>query len=337
MRVAINGFGRIGRTFLRAILEDPAALELLEVAAINIGPAPLDAVAYAFKYDTVMGTFPARVLLRSDKLFIGDYSIKIIREMNPENIHWGKLNIDWVVESSGQFVHREEVSKHLFSGARSVLITAPSYDEDITIVPGVNDHLFDKEKHTIVSLGSCTTNALLPMLAVLHQAFIVEHGFMTTIHAYTMSQKLLDGMDKKLRRGRAAALNIIPTTTGATELLGKVIPELSGKVGGLAVRVPVAKCSLVDLTVTTKEKISVDRVHKVFQEAIADKMGGIVDLTMESLVSSDFSGNNHSVVIDGLSTDVIQDSTAKILGWYDNEWGYGQRLKDFLMEVTMNV
>jgi len=336
MRIAINGFGRIGRTFLRTILEDPASLAMLDVVAINIGPAPLDAVPYAFKYDTVMGTFPAPVVMRGDQLYIGDYAIQIIAETDPAKVNWEKFGIDWVVEASGHFTDREGASKHITAGARAVLITAPATDEDVTIVPGVNDDMFDRTKDTIVSLASCTTNALLPMLDILHRAFGVENGFMTTIHAYTTSQKLLDGMDKKLRRGRAAALNIVPTTTGATKLLGKVLPELAGRVGGLSVRVPVAKVSLIDLTVTTREALSVDQIHEVFKAAIADRMGGIVDLTMEPLVSSDFGGNNHSVVIDGLSTAVVQNNTVKILGWYDNEWGYCQRLKDFLMHLVMN-
>lgn len=333
MRIAINGFGRIGRTFLRTILEDPASIEALEVAAINIGPAPRDAVAYAFKYDSVMGTFPARVMMRENELYIGNYVIPVLSELDPQKIEWARFDVEWVVEASGCFTCREEASKHLEAGVHAVLITAPATDEDITIVPGVNDNQFDSAKHKIVSLGSCTTNAIVPMLHVLHRAFTVENGFMTTIHAYTASQKLLDGMSKKLRRGRAAALNIVPTTTGATKVLGKVLPDLADRIGGIAVRVPVAKVSLVDLTVTTEEKLTVDRIHEVYKEAIADDLGGIIDLTMEPLVSSDFGGNNHSVVIDGLSTAVVRDNTAKLLGWYDNEWGYCQRLKDFLMHI----
>jgi len=334
MRIAINGFGRIGRTFLRTILEDPAAIQVLDVAAINIGPAPHDAVASAFKYDSVMGTFPARVMMRENELYVGDYVIPILAESDPKEIKWSQFGVEWVVEASGRFTKRDGAYQHIESGAQSVLITAPAEDEDITIIPGVNDHQFDLSKHKIVSLGSCTTNALVPMLDVLHRSFTVEHGFMTTIHAYTTSQKLLDGMAKKLRRGRAAALNIVPTTTGATIVLGKILPDLADRVGGLAVRVPVAKVSLVDLTVTTKQKMTVDTIHDVYKKAIADDMGGIVDLTMEPLVSSDFGGNNHSVVIDGLSTAVVQNNTAKILGWYDNEWGYCQRLKDFLMHIV---
>lgn len=335
MRIAINGFGRIGRTFLRTILEDPAALQALEVTAINIGPAPHDAVAYAFKYDSVMGTFPAPVMMRENELYIGDYVIPIIAERDPKAIKWQQFGIEWVVESSGQFTSREGAYQHIESGAEAVLITAPSKDEDITIIPGVNDGQFDPAKHKIVSLGSCTTNAIVPMLHVLHRTFSVEYGFMTTIHAYTSSQKLLDGMAKKLRRGRAAALNIVPTSTGATKVLGKVLPDLTNCVGGMAVRVPVAKVSLVDLTVTTKKALTVEQIHETYREAIADDMGGIVDITMEPLVSSDFGGNDHSVVIDGLSTAVVKDHTAKILGWYDNEWGYCQRLKDFLMHTVI--
>jgi len=334
MRIAINGFGRIGRTFLRTILEDPAAIQILDVAAINIGPALRDAVAYAFKYDSVMGTFPARVMMRENELYIGDYVIPILAESDPKAIQWSQFGVEWVVEASGCFTKREGAHGHIEAGAQAVLITAPAEDENITIIPGVNDYQFNVVKHKIVSLGSCTTNALVPMLHVLHRAFTIEHGFMTTVHAYTTSQQLLDGMAKKLRRGRAAALNIVPTTTGATKVLGKILPDLADRVGGMAIRVPVAKVSLVDLTVTTKQQMTVDNIHDVYKKAIADEMGGIVDLTMEPLVSSDFGGNSHSVIIDGLSTAVVQKNTAKVLGWYDNEWGYCQRLKDFLMHIV---
>ncbi len=335
MRIAINGFGRIGRTFLRTILEDPAAIQTVEVVAINIGPAPRDSVAYAFKYDSVMGIFPAPVIVRDNELYIGDYVIPIIAEPNPEKIEWKNFGVEWVVEASGCFTQREDASKHIESGgAHAVLITAPAKDEDISLIPGVNDHQFDLKKHKIVSLGSCTTNALVPMLHVLHSTFAVEKGFMTTVHAYTTSQKLLDGMAKKVRRGRAAALNIVPTTTGATKVLGRVLPDLADRIGGMALRVPVANVSLVDLVVTTKQPLNVDRIHEAYKNAIANDMGGIIDLTMEPLVSSDFMGNNHSVLIDGLSTAVVQENTAKILGWYDNEWGYCQRLKDFFMHIV---
>jgi len=334
MRIAINGFGRIGRTFLRTILEDPASIQKLEVSAINIGPDPRDAIAYAFKYDSVMGTFPSRVILRDDTLFIGDYGIPIIAENDPAKIDWTHYGIDWVVESSGYFTDREGASKHIESGAAAVLITAPAKHEDITIIPGVNEDHFDGSKHKIVSLGSCTTNALCPMLKVVHDAFKIENGFMTTIHSYTTSQRLLDGIEKNLPRGRAAAINIVPTTTGATKVLGKVLPDLADRIGGMAVRVPVPKVSVIDLVVTTKEKMTVDCIHEKFKEAMTDQMGGIMDITMEPLVSCDFSGNNHSVVIAGLSTAVIKDHTAKMLGWYDNEWAYAQRMKDFFLYIV---
>jgi glyceraldehyde 3-phosphate dehydrogenase len=334
MRIAINGFGRIGRTFLRTILEDPAAIQTVEVAAINIGPAPQESVAYAFKYDSIMGTFPAPVIMRDNELYVGDYIIPIIAEPNPEKIEWQRFDVEWVVESSGFFTHREGAVKHIESGAHAVLITAPAEGEDISLVLGVNDDQFDLKKHKIVSLGSCTTNALVPILHVLHRTFTVEKGFMTTVHAYTTTQMLLDGMAKKMRRGRAAALNIVPTTTGATKVLGKVLPDLSDRIGGVALRVPVANISLIDLVVITKQSLSIDKIHETYKNAITNDMGGIIDLTMEPLVSSDFMGNNHSVVIDGLSTDVIQENTARILGWYDNEWGYCQRLKDFFMHIV---
>jgi len=331
MKIGINGFGRIGRTFLRTIIEDPVAMESLQVAAINVGPAPLDAVAYALKYDSVMGTLPARVMTREQTLYIDDYQIPLITELDPKNIGWDKYGVDWVVEATGLFTHKEKAEGHFAGGAQHVLITAPAVDEDVTIILGVNDEKYEKGKHRIVSLGSCTTNALVPMLDVLHEKFNVEHGYMTTVHAYTTSQSLLDTMNKKLRRGRAAPLNIVPTTTGATKVLGKILPELADKIGGISLRVPVAKGSLVDLTVTLQKEVTVDSLHEAFRNAIAQADGAILDLTMEPLVSTDINGNNHSVVIDGLSTAVVAGHTAKILGWYDNEWGYCQRLKDFLM------
>lgn len=342
MKIAINGFGRIGRNFLRAILQDPQAAEKLEVVAINTGPAnkknsvesEMNAVAHMFKYDTLMGTYPGSVKIEQDAyLGVGNYRIKLIAQADPAAIDWGALGVDWVVESSGHFTHAQDARKHIAAGAKHVLITAPAKGEDIAIIPGVNQELFDSKKHSIVSLGSCTTNALVPTLKVLHDAFGIVSGFMTTTHAYTNTQVLLDVNTDDLRRSRAAALNIIPTTTGASDMVGKIIPELDGVVLSTSIRVPVAKVSLIDLSLITQKPCSVESIHAAFESAAQGPMRGILALTHDPLVSSDFSGDNHSVTIDGLMTAVNSKNGnfAKVFGWYDNEWGYSVRLKDFLM------
>lgn len=332
MRIAINGFGRIGRTFLRTILQDKNALKKLEVVAINIGPARIDFVAHMFKYDTIMGTYHGDVAMRDNKLLIDDHVIEIIAESDPEALDWGSRQIEWVVDASGHFTTREKAQLHIKAGAQRVLITAPATDEDVSIIPGINQKMFDAKKHTIVSLGSCTTNAFIPMLKVLNDNFGIINGFMTTVHAYTNSQVLLDVEAKSLRLSRAAALNIIPTTTGASNMIPKVLPELGQNIKASSLRVPVGTVSLIDLTVNTKKAISAQAINDAFAKAADGQLKGILAITDEPLVSSDFTGNGHSVIIDGLSTDVV-DNAAKVLGWYDNEWGYSERLKDFLMGV----
>lgn len=332
MNVAISGFGRIGRTFLRTVLCDKEAQKKITIVAINIGPGKLEYVAHMFKYDTLMGTYPGEVYLKDGDLFVDGHRIKIIAELDPARIDWRSFDIDWVVESSGKFTNREGAQLHLDAGARHVLITAPAHDEDISIIPGVNQELFNKDTHKIVSLGSCTTNAFIPMLRVLHDAFTITQGCMTTVHAYTNSQVLLDVENKDLRFARAAALNIIPASTGASKMLGKVMPEIADVISARALRVPVGKCSLIDLTVVTKQAATVQTIHDAFNAAAQGRMKGIVALTMEPLVSSDFSGNSFSVTVDGLLT-YVQGNMIKTFGWYDNEWGYSERLKDFLMKV----
>jgi len=333
INVAINGFGRIGRNFLRAVLKDESCQEKIKVVAINVGPASLESVAHMFKYDTLMGIYSDEVKVYENELEINGNRIFIVNEVDPKNIEWYKYGVDWVVEATGKFTHAAGAKMHISSGAKKVLITAPAKDESVTIIPGVNDSDYDKEKHNIVSLGSCTTNAIVPMLKILHDTLGVAHGFMTTIHAYTNTQVLLDVERKDLRRARAAALNIIPTTTGATQVVGKVLPELDGLVGGTAIRVPVAKVSLIDLTFVSKREVSAGKINNVFLDASKEEFKNIVDISMEPLVSSDYSANDHSVVIDGLLTDVT-GNVGKVFGWYDNEWGYSVRLKDFLVNVS---
>lgn len=330
MKIAINGFGRIGHAFLRTILKDKHAQSKLEVVAINIGPGNMEFVAHMFKYDTIMGTYHGDVALQNNKLLIDDHSIALFSETDPQAINWGKLGIDWVVDASGHFTHRDKAMLHLQSGAKYVLITAPATGEDISIIPGINQQQFDPKKHKIVSLGSCTTNAFIPMLKVIHDNFGITGGFMTTIHAYTNSQVLLDVEAKSLRLSRAAAQNIIPTTTGASKMIAKVLPELGDKVKASSLRVPVDVVSLVDLTVNTKQPVSVQTLNATFEKAAKTHLKNILAITDEPLVSSDFKGNPHSVTIDGLSTDAL-GNTAKVFGWYDNEWGYSERLKDFLL------
>lgn len=330
MKIAINGFGRIGRTFLRAILHDKHACEKIEVAAINIGPANTEFTAHMFKYDTIMGTYHGDVAMRDSKLFIDDHVIQIFAECDPTALPWKDLKIDWVVDASGAFTKREKAELHLKAGAQKVLITAPATGEDASIIPGINMQSYDPKKHNIVSLGSCTTNAFIPMLKVLHDNFEIMNGFMTTVHAYTNSQVLLDVEAKSLRLSRAAALNIIPTTTGAAKMLAKVIPELGPLIKATSLRVPVGVVSVIDLTVMVKKQISADVINQAFVKAAQSHLKKIMQVSNEPLVSSDFKGNGHSVIIDALSTDAV-GNTAKVLGWYDNEWGYSQRLKDFLL------
>ncbi|HLW72889.1 MAG TPA: type I glyceraldehyde-3-phosphate dehydrogenase [Candidatus Babeliales bacterium] len=329
IRVAISGFGRIGRTFLRCVLQDKKVHEQMEIVAINVGASELESTAHMFKYDTLMGTFPGSVTIENNELVVDGHRITIIAQLDPVKLPWNTLNIDWVVDCTGYFTNRDGAQKHITAGAKYVLISAPAHDEDVAIIPGVNEQLFDRANHKIVSLGSCTTNAFMPMLKVIDDAFGIVRGFMTTTHAYTNSQVLLDVEAKDLRFSRAAALNIIPATTGASKMLGKVLPHLEGKVSAIGIRVPVGKVSLIDLVFEAKKDVSVDALHAAFAAASQKNMKNIVALTMEPLVSSDFSGDPHSVIIDGLLTNT-NGTMGQVFGWYDNEWGYSMRMKDFL-------
>ncbi len=332
MRIAINGFGRIGKTFLRTILFDKSALKKIEVAAINLGPADKKLVAHQFKYDTLMGIYPGNVALEGDFLVIDGLRIAIIAESNAELLPWKKLEIDWVVDCSGHYTKREKAEQHLKAGAKKVLISAPASGDDVTIIPGVNSDAYDAQKHAIVSLGSCTTNAFLPMLKVLDENFGLKKIFMTTTHAYTNTQVLLDVDIGDARRSRAAALNIVPSTTGATSTVGKVLPHLADMVQGMSIRVPVAKVSLLDVTFEAKKDVSAALLNEAFEKASSGKLRGILSTTKEELVSSDFSGNPHSVIVDETLTQAM-GTMGKVFGWYDNEWGYSERLKDFLLHL----
>ncbi len=331
IRVAINGFGRIGRSFLRSYLMDIQARKRLSIAAINVGPGKLENIAYMFQYDTFMGTLPYHVTSENNCLVVDGIQIPLLSVLDPEQAPWKDFGIDWVVEATGFFTTKEKATKHLIAGAQKVLITAPGKGVDVTIVPGVNDHDFDSKRHMIVSLASCTTNALAPMLKVLHENFGIQTAFMNTIHSYTNSQVLLDVEAKDLRESRAATMNIIPSTSGASSAIKEVYPALAGKISGMSLRVPVGKVSIVDLAFTSSVLLDKNLIHQAFRQARDTYLQGILDSTNLPLVSIDYTNNPHSVIIDELLTDVCQTS-GKVFGWYDNEFGYASRLKDFLLK-----
>jgi glyceraldehyde 3-phosphate dehydrogenase len=330
IHVAINGFGRIGRSFLRSYLMDAYARRQLKIAAINVGPGKLENIAYMFQYDTFMGTLPYQVTYENNKLIVDGITIPLISVLDPEQAPWGEFSVDWIVEATGFFTTKEKATKHLIAGAKKVLITAPGKGVDVTIVPGVNENDFDTQRHTIVSLASCTTNALAPMLKVLHETFGVQTAFMNTIHSYTNSQVLLDVEAKDLRESRAATMNIIPSTSGASSAIKEVYPVLAGKVTGMSLRVPVGKVSIIDLAFTSLVPLDKKAINQAFRDARNGYLQGILDSTDVPLVSIDYTNNPHSVIIDELLTDVCGTS-GKVFGWYDNEFGYASRLKDFLV------
>ena len=324
-RVAINGFGRIGRLTLRTMLERHKTN--LTIVAIN-DMADLQTNAHLFRYDSTYGIFPGKVAVGEGILKIDGLNISAINQKDPSRLPWKQLNVDIVIESTGVFTAAAQVRAHLEAGAKKVIITAPAKDEDITLVLGVNDSAYNPRKHHIVSNASCTTNCLAPVAKVIHDHFGIERGLMTTTHAYTNDQRILDLMHKDLRRARAAAINIVPTSTGAAKAIGLVMPELKGKLHGLSLRVPTATVSVVDLVVDLKKSVSVEDLNNAFQKAAEGKMNGILAYNDEPLVSSDFRGNSASSIVDGLSTVVLEGRMAKVLSWYDNEWGYSCRVGD---------
>jgi glyceraldehyde 3-phosphate dehydrogenase len=330
--IAINGFGRIGRNFLRAVLSDKRAKEQLHIKAINVGPANPAYVAHMYKYDTLMGTTSAQVSGTETTLTIDDLVIPLLAESDPLALHWKKYDVDWVVDATGAFTNRERAQLHVKAGAKKVLITAPATDEDITVIPGVNDDQYDPASHTIVALGSCTTNAFIPLLKVLHENFDVKDGLMTTIHAYTNSQVLLDVEGEDLRRSRAAALNIIPTHTGVSRLIKQLIPSLKGSIKAMAVRVPVAKVSLIDFSFSATYSFTKEQINEVLINAAQEEsLSRIIGVSHNELVSSDFSGVDYSIIVDTPLTEAA-GSLGKVMGWYDNEWAFSVRLKDFLLQ-----
>ena len=324
-RVGINGFGRIGRLVLRATKERYP--DKLEIVAVNdLTDAKTN--AHLLKYDTTYGGYPGHVEASNGDLVVDGRSIRVFSERDPAKIPWSEMGVDLVVESTGLFTDAEKAGGHLEGGAKKVIISAPARGEDLTIVLGVNEHLYDGANHKIVSNASCTTNCFATMVKVLHDSFGVEHGVMSTIHSYTNDQAILDQRHSDLRRARAAAANIIPTSTGAARAVGLVLPELNGKLDGIAFRVPTITGSITDFVATVSRDVTVDEINAAYQEAADGKMKGILEYSNEPLVSSDFKGNSHSCIIDGLSTMVMQGRMVKVMGWYDNEWGYSCRTAD---------
>ena len=324
-RIGINGFGRIGRLVLRAN-EDRNAGKV-EVAAVNdLTDAKTN--AHLLKYDTNYGRFPGTVEAKDNDLVVNGRNIKVFSERDPAQIPWGEMGVDLVIESTGIFTNADQASGHLKGGAKKVIISAPASGEDLTIVLGVNNELYDADKHHIISNASCTTNCFATMVKVLHDAFGVEHGLMSTIHSYTNDQAILDQRHGDLRRARAAAENIIPTSTGAARAVGLVLPELNGKLNGVAFRVPTSTGSITDFTAQVSRDVTAEEINESYKKASEGPMKGILEYNDEPLVSSDYKGNSHSCIIDGLSTMVMADRMVKVMGWYDNEWGYSCRTTD---------
>lgn len=338
LNLAINGFGRIGRSFLRVCLKDNEFMDKINIVAIN-DLTDLKNIAHLFKFDSTFGRFDGEIDIdENNHLLIinNDLKIKILATKDPIDLPWKDLNIHYVIESSGKFTNANNAKKHLQAGAKKVIITAPAKGVDATILLGVNDTKYVDEKHNIISMASCTTNSLAPVIKVLNDKFGIQNGYMTTTHAYTNDQRLLDSFHKDPRRSRAAMMSIIPTTTGAAKAIGEVIPELKGKIDGLALRVPVSNGSVADIVLTLNSEVTKDEVNKVLKEASQSYLKGILYYTEEPLVSSDIIGDSHSSIVDGLSTMVLGEKgrNLKILTWYDNEWSFVCRLVDLVKFIN---
>jgi len=331
MKVGINGFGRIGRAVLKCILGDPECSNF-EIVAIN-DLTDSATLAHLFKYDSVQGVNSNDVQSDSEGLIINGKHIKIIAERDPANLPWKQLGVDIVIECTGLFTKRAAASKHITAGAKKVIISAPATDPDVTIVLGVNEGSYNSSEHKIVSNASCTTNCLAPLAKVMHESFGIKKGLMTTIHSYTNDQKILDLPHSDLRRARAANLSMIPTTTGAAKAVALVLPEIKGKLDGMAIRVPTPNVSLIDLVVEVEKNTSVEEVNQTLRDASDGPLNKIMRFEEKPLVSIDFNGDSCSSIIDGISTKVIEGNMVKVLSWYDNEWGYSNRVKDLLKFV----
>jgi len=330
LKIGINGFGRIGRNFFRASYQDPE----LEIVAVN-DIYDSKTLAHLLKYDSVLGTLEADINHSEEAIIVNDKKMKVLSEKDPGRLPWQELGVNIVVESTGLFRKRQDAIKHIEQGGASkVIISAPATEPDVTIVLGVNEDIYDPQKHHIISNASCTTNCLAPVAKVLHQEFGIAKAFMTTIHAYTNDQRILDFPHKDLRRARAAAVSQIPTTTGAAKAVGIVIPELQGKIDGIAIRVPTPNVSLVDLVALVKKDVTADEVNESFKTAAQGKLKGILEYTEVPLVSVDYMANPYSAVVDGLFTRATANNLVKVLAWYDNEWGYSCRLRDLIKYIS---
>jgi glyceraldehyde 3-phosphate dehydrogenase len=333
VKVGINGFGRIGRLILRAAFERAPELEV--VAVNDLTSASTN--AHLLKYDSVHGRFPGSVSANDGAINVDGRSIQVLSERDPQRLPWGDLGVDIVIESTGLFTDAEKARAHIEAGARKVLISAPAKNEDLTLCMGVNDAAYNPAEHHVISNASCTTNCLAPVAKVLQDSFGIENGFMTTVHAYTHDQVILDTVHKDLRRARAAGLSIIPTTTGAAKAVSLVLPELKGKFHGIALRVPVPDVSLVDLTVNLSKSTTVEDINAEMREASDGAMQGILAVSDEPLVSTDFIHDSHSSIFDAPSTLMLGERTAKVLSWYDNEWGYSCRCVDVAQHIAARL
>jgi glyceraldehyde 3-phosphate dehydrogenase len=331
VRVAINGFGRIGRNVFRAAMA--AGAQDIEWVAVN-DLTDGETLAHLLKYDSILGPYPGTVELRGDEIVVDGRPLKVLAERDPAELPWGDLGVDVVIESTGFFTDRESAAKHLAGGAKKVVISAPATDPDATVVIGVNfDEVYDPASHHVISNASCTTNCLAPVAKVIHDTVGIDHGLMTTIHAYTADQRLQDMPHKDLRRARAAAINLIPASTGAAKAIGLVIPELQGRLNGFAVRAPVPTGSVVDLTVVCARETSVEELNAALKAAAEGPMKGILQYTEDPIVSSDIVSSPYSSILDSKLTSVMQGTMAKVVSWYDNEWGYSNRVVDLVQRV----
>ena len=331
IKVGINGFGRIGRNIVRAALQGGG--QDIEFVAVNDITSP-ETLAHLFKYDSVLGNLSDEVAVEGDGLRVGERRFKVLSERDPAALPWRDLGVDIVVESTGLFTKRDDAAKHLAAGAQTVIISAPAKGPDLTLVLGVNDDQYDPAQHKIISNASCTTNCLAPVAKVLHESFGLRRGWMTTVHSYTNDQKLLDLPHKDLRRARAAGVSMIPTTTGAAVAVGQVLPELQGRLDGIAMRVPTPNVSVVDLVAEVDRKASAEEVNAAFGAAAGGPLAGILQLSEEPLVSIDFKGNPHSSIVDASYTKVMEGDFIKVLSWYDNEWGYSSRCVDLVKLIA---
>ncbi|HWP35351.1 MAG TPA: type I glyceraldehyde-3-phosphate dehydrogenase [Thermodesulfobacteriota bacterium] len=328
-RVAINGFGRIGRMILRASLDEPQ----LDIVAVN-DLTDAKTLAHLLRYDSVHGTLARPVTVEGDGFRVGDRHVKVLSTKNPAELPWKSLGVDIVLECTGLFTDRDKAAAHLAAGARTVIISAPATGADLTVCMGVNEAMYDPARHRIVSNASCTTNCLAPVAKVLHERFRIVHGLMTTVHSYTNDQQILDLPHKDLRRARAAALSMIPTTTGAARAVGLVLPELKGKLDGIAIRVPTPNVSIIDLNAVVETPTTAQAVNDAFRAAAAGPLRGILEVCDEPLVSRDFNGTPYSAIVDAPSTYVMEGTFVKVMAWYDNEWAFSCRMRDLALYVA---